>query len=611
LAVVALLFARLLMRLFGRPRDQGRDARLEPTAAPEPAPAPQVEKPPIPVVEQPLDLEQRAEAVERRRRLSLSGSRRALPASVAIAGVLQPGRGLRSRPSLVLVFASLTAVVAAGAAASSLTPRTALIIVLLVACALVFAFCRNVMRRKSEPAVVESIAPAPLGASGAARVPQPPDMRAARRLYYLGLVLMALLTVRISYTVTFSDVFFLFSVMLAAAELVLVRRNVPIRIPLLLLGGMAIFTIGGLLSSLDSYSALKSIAVVVRLIFLTVFWFWLGTLVLSRQSHVRKAIVLWVTSAAICGSGAVLQFMAGDIIPNTHMIFGRATGFTGHPNDLGGVTAIAFVPALMLSAREGLAVPARLFSYLLFLLVTAGLVLSGSVGAMIAAVVGVFVWFALQRTSGRSLAVLAVIVGAAVAITAVQSVRGAQTPLDRFHSVTAKSSGPSGAGSLESRISTYRVVSKAIKDDPFIGVGLDLVSVTKPFGIISYEYDVHNLVIGTWYKAGLLGLIGMLLALYAVLRVGWTAMLAARSDSERMLVAALLSAVAAFVVFAMGAPVLFSRYGWIAAALLVALRAVQVGDGEPRPSLREGASASRTGVYDSGPVRPSTGFNPA
>src|SRR6185436_972639 len=143
---------------------------------------------------------------------------------------------------------------------------------------------------------------------------------------------------------------------------------------------------GGLRSSHVSYSALKSMAVVVRLIFLTVFWFWLGTVVLNRLSHVRKAILLWVTSAAICGGGAVLQFMVGDVIPNTHMIFGRATGFTGHPNDLGGVTAIAFVPALMLSAREGLSRPARLFSCLLFLLVMAGLVLSGSVGALIAAV---------------------------------------------------------------------------------------------------------------------------------------------------------------------------------------------------------------------------------
>ena len=71
-----------------------------------------------------------------------------------------------------------------------------------------------------------------------------------------------------------------------------------------------------------------------------------------------------------------------------------------------------------------------------------------------------------------------------------------------------------GTGSLESRIATYRVAASAINSDPFLGVGLDLVSVTKPFGVVSHEYDVHNLVIGTWYKTGLFGLIGMLMAVY-------------------------------------------------------------------------------------------------
>ena len=62
-----------------------------------------------------------------------------------------------------------------------------------------------------------------------------------------------------------------------------------------------------------------------------------------------------------------------------------------------------------------------------------------------------------------------------------------------------------------------------IKEDPFVGVGLDLFSVTRPFGIEAYEYDVHNLVIGLWYKTGLVGLAGMLIALLAILRAAWTA----------------------------------------------------------------------------------------
>jgi O-antigen ligase len=158
------------------------------------------------------------------------------------------------------------------------------------------------------------------------------------------------------------------------------------------------------------------------------------------------------------------------------------------------------------------------------------------------------------------------------------------------------------------------VAEAGIKRDPFIGVGLDLVSVTKPFGVVSYEYDVHNLIIGTWYKAGLLGLIGMLVTLYAVFNVGWRAIREATSDAERTLVAALLSSVAAFVVFAMSAPVLFSRYGWIPSALLLAFRAVQVRErgaqrvvgGHPRGSRPLTAGAGQYGVAPA-----ASGLNPA
>ena len=498
--------------------------------------------------------------------------------------------GLRS--NVLLLVASVATVIAAGAAAASLSVRTTMALVLLVVGLLFFAFSRAMLRRKLDtadeagaqvpPGVIDARVPRPL--------PEPPDLRLPRAMYYAGLLLLALLTIRASGQVTYSDVLFLLSMMLACAELAIVRRNVPITIPLLLLGGMALFTIGGLLSSFESYAALYSVATVARLIFLTVFWFWLGTVVLNRREHVVTATTLWVTSAAICGAGAAAQLVAGEVIPNTHTVFGRSTGFTAQPNDLGGLCAIAFVPAVMLTVRQGLSASRRLWCYVLFLLVTAGLVLSGSVGAMIAALAAVFVWFALQRASRRSLLPFGLMIAAILALTMVQSIRGDPTPLTRFHHVTAKSSGSAGAGSVESRIATYRVAETAIKRDPFIGVGLDLVSVTKPFGVVSYEYDVHNLVIGTWYKAGLLGLIGMLMAVFALLRVGWKAIVESRTDNEQVVVAALLSSFVAFVVFAMGAPVLFSRYGWIPGALLLALRAVQLRDpalrrrAEPRPA---------------------------
>jgi O-antigen ligase len=174
-----------------------------------------------------------------------------------------------------------------------------------------------------------------------------------------------------------------------------------------------------------------------------------------------------------------------------------------------------------------------------------------------------------------------------------QSARGAPDPLERFESVTSSTSLPSGGtklGSVDQRIGTYRVAIARIKEDPFVGVGLDLRSVTRPFGVEAYEYDVHNLVIGLWYKTGLMGLAGILIALLALLRSGWTAILRSSSDGESTVAVALASSFVAFVVFGMTAPVLFSRFGWIAAALILALRSVQQEGAAPEPAAHARAA---------------------
>ena len=397
-----------------------------------------------------------------------------------------------------------------------------------------------------------------------------------RRLYYGGVLLLGLLTLRAAGQVTFSDLLFLASFLLACAEFVILRRRVPIRLPFLLLIGIAIFSFGGLLSTFGSYATTSSIAVIARLVLLTVFWFWLGTVVLRTQAHITRAMGFWVASAAICGTGAILQLLVGDVIPNASIDGGRATGFTSQPNDLGGLTAITFVPALMLASRARASVVTRAWSYAALLLVVAGLVLSGSVGGLIAAASAAVVWLALQRTSVHALLALATLAACVVALTALQSIRGAPHPLDRLESVSSTTPRPGGGtGSVEQRIGTYRVAIARIEEDPFVGVGLDLKSVTRPFGIESYEYDVHNLFIGLWYKTGLIGLVGMLIALLAILRSGWTAILESSSTSESRVAVALASSLVAFVVFAMSQAILFSRYGWISAALILALRGVQ------------------------------------
>jgi O-antigen/teichoic acid export membrane protein/O-antigen ligase len=509
---------------------------------------------------------------------------------------------LLTRQQLIGLAVAAVAASAGGIAVALLPPLAALIAIGTLSAGLFFAFGRAALAQKTRLLRSRMVRMRSAredlddGSSQQANA----QMRLSRWLYYFGLLIIGLLTARVGGT-TYSDVLFLFSFLLACAELAVVRRRVPMTLPFLLLLGMAIFSFGGFLSTFNSYAPLNSTAVIARLIFLTVFWFWLATIVLKRREHVITAMSFWVASAAICGCVAALQVLVGEGIPWTGtMAFGRATGLTTHPNELGGLTAVAFVPALMLAARQRISAPQRLFSYLMLLFVAAGLILSGSVGAFLAAAAAVFAWIAFTRTSVQSMMVFAAIGFCVIGVVSVQAVRGGPTPLSRFERVLDPPTEGEGAGSLEQRKATYRVATAAIKEHPFVGVGLDLVSVTKPFGIVSDEYDVHNLIIGIWYKAGLFGLAGMLLALLAIFKAGWIGILESRTEAEQAVVMALVSSFVAFVVFAMSEPVLFARIGWISAALLLAFRAVQ------RESSAVRVSWSRTDLQEISlaPARP-------
>jgi O-antigen ligase len=524
-----------------------------------------------------------------------TGARRAklAEASRRLAGF---PRRLQAQHVFAVAAAALLSVL--GGLAAVFFPTLAVVMIVALSVWLFFAFARRALSelpRSLQPRVADqrdSLLQADQvfgdGAGEGFDVP--------RRLYYGGVLLLGLVTLRVFGQVTFSDLLFLVSFLFACAELVILRRRVPVKLPFLLLIGVALFSLGGFLSTFDSYEALKSIGVIARLVFLAVFWLWLGTVVLRRQEHITRAMSCWVLSAAICGGGAIIQLLLGDVIPNATIDGGRATGFTGHPNDLGALTAIAFVPALMLASRPRIAAASRAWFYLLLLLVAAGLILSVSIGALIAAACAVFVWLVFQRPSIHSMLALATLAACVVALVTLQSIRGAPDPLERFETATSTSSqaGVVQVGSVHQRIGTYRVATERIKEDPFVGVGLDLFSVTRPFGVEAYEYDVHNLVIGLWYKTGLIGLVGMLLALLAVARSGWTAISESISKSERRVAVALGSSVVAFVVFAMTAPILFTRLGWISAALVLALRGVQqerIASVEPASGPRDAPRA--------------------
>jgi O-antigen ligase len=200
-----------------------------------------------------------------------------------------------------------------------------------------------------------------------------------------------------------------------------------------------------------------------------------------------------------------------------------------------------------------------------------------------AAAVGTVLWFSVTRTAPRTGAVLlaVILLGAAAFMTG--RTEDSPSPLERISSVTGRDS---KYASFWSRVETYREAAKRIEENPLVGVGLDEKS------SVAGQHAVHNLVIGTWYRAGIAGLIGILVVLMAIARTGWMNLAASRSEEEYLMSAALLSSFAAFVIFMFSAPILFTRYGWVSAALLVALRSAQLAGSHATVAV-EAARTSR------------------
>jgi O-antigen ligase len=385
----------------------------------------------------------------------------------------------------------------------------------------------------------------------------------SRRLYFVGTLLIAQLTFRPVLSFTLSDWLFLGSVVALVPSIMRDRRRLDAGDVLILLG-VLLFAVSGVISSIARPLPATSLGFVARFVYLTVVWFWLATKVLRTPSHIETALRLWTISTAISGAAAIVQVTAGNVIPGTEIVWGRMTGFSQHVNDLGGATSVAAVPALALST-EAKGALRTLGSFVVLLLIIAGLILSGSVGSLVAATVGFVIWVAITPLKLRVMALLfAVSLGIAVTIS-FQQAMGLPSPTDRVAKVTAPDD---PAGTLWSRLATDQLAWNAIQRDPLVGAGFDVESNAETGGLI------HNSILGAWYGAGLGGFIGIVLIFGCISVMGLVAVRRSPSDSTAVS-AAVLSAFVVFLVFSMGTPGLYSRYGWISGALILAIRAQQ------------------------------------
>ena len=383
-----------------------------------------------------------------------------------------------------------------------------------------------------------------------------------RLFFYLGLLTIGQTVFRPFFSFTVSDWFFLISFFFTISESLL-RRNIEIRFPPLMIWGLFLFTIGGVLSSSFAKMPLISFIALIKYLYLIVIWFWLGTVLLKETDKIRTAIVLWTSSAALSGLSALVQLIWDDIIPGTAPILSRMTGLTEHVNELGGLTSIALIPAIMMLTRSTNNIFCFVHSWLCTILIAVGLLLSVSMSGISALLVSLLVWLFLCRFTLKTLFIASISAILFFTAISIQSRYEGVSILSRFYEI---SNDGFALYTLQSRMDTYSAAWKIITNNPLLGVGLG-----PDAGLTETGYVVHNFLLLNWFQSGLFGLMGMLIILSAIALEAYKGMKDPRRKKQRMLGIALFSSYIAFIVLGIAQPIYYNRFGWISAALLLAL----------------------------------------
>jgi hypothetical protein len=396
-----------------------------------------------------------------------------------------------------------------------------------------------------------------------------PIMRIPRVLFYLGALTVTQASLRVGFGLTVSELFFIAAF---GATVIAVLAGRPFAlVPNGLLVGVGLFAIGGMISSVGAEDPGRSVFGAMQAVYVMLLWAWTGATVLRTRPQLVIALTLWTISAAFDGFSAITQVLGADALGGS-LEGGRATGLTAHPNDLGGACAIALIPALMLATNRlpgQHATPVPAWRWIILALVAAGLALSGSVAAMLAAFIAIVVWLVSPavRAPGR----LAVITALAFTMLAVMLAGGRITsPGERVSKVTGGSGASSSGGSAEVRLKTMKRALPRIADNPFVGTGLDPAG--GGVNILdtgrSTPYQVHGQPVAAWYEAGIFGFLGLTIVAFTLARNGWRA-ITAGTGADHVIGLAIFAAFIAFFIVALAAPLYFQQYGWFAAVMAV------------------------------------------
>lgn len=228
----------------------------------------------------------------------------------------------------------------------------------------------------------------------------------------------------------------------------------------------------------------------------------------ANPEFVRRVAGAFLTVQTISAVLGLVQLTGVETF-GARAIFGRSTGLAGHPNVLGFMAAIALTVCLgILISRNRKLRPA---AFAALLINGVALVGTGSLSAMLAAVVALTVVMIVSRTA---IMVLVAVVLGLTALTGFLVLAGFDAGIllsfveYRVGVVTGTGASDGGAASLDTRGLTYAWAWEYLSTNPFIGVGLDPMFAGTYDGITV----VHNFLLRAWYQGGILFAAWLLLA---------------------------------------------------------------------------------------------------
>lgn len=217
---------------------------------------------------------------------------------------------------------------------------------------------------------------------------------------------------------------------------------------------------------------------------------------------------------------------------------GRFRGLLENPNSLGLLTAVFFPIAVGTAARKG-----RFRNHLLVGLMALGLILSGSRGGTLAALIGST--YVLWRTRGRSAWLVAAAAGVLVVVFAgLVPLSGGLTNSPLVNADALLRPGTGG------RLEAWPLALDLIKERPILGYGFGTEELLFPaHGVVFREFKggyFHNSYLGLMAQVGLFGALAFFLPLfYLVARQLCRARAYDRLDPVHSLLGSVLAGLAA------------------------------------------------------------------